>query len=44
MQVIIVDFGDIRIGHNDKRKVSKGMYSMGEADREQGESEVGRCK
>ena len=42
MYVVGVDFGNMRVRNNDKRKVPKGLDAVGEASGEDGQSEVGR--
>ena len=41
MDVISVDLGDVWVRHNYEWEVAEGLNAVGEASREDGESEVG---
>ena len=42
MKVIIIYRGDVRIGDDDKRKISEGLHTVGEPRWKQGQGEIGR--
>ena len=42
MDIVVVDLGDIGIGYDDERQVSKSLNSMGESGGEERQGEIGR--
>lgn len=44
MQIVRVNLRDMRIGDDDEGEVAEGLYPVGEARRQNGESEVRRGK
>lgn len=41
MYVVGVDFGDMRVGHDDEWEVTEGLYAMCEASGKDREREIG---
>lgn len=42
MLVVVIDFGDVAVGHNDVGQVAQGLYAVGETNWEQRQREAGR--
>lgn len=42
MQVVVVDLRNVRVGDDNVREVLESLEAMGETNRGEGESEVGR--
>lgn len=42
MQIVIVDFRDMRIRYDDEGKIAEALYPMGQAGREEGQGEICR--